>query len=60
MEFLGSFWRVSLRSDALGDNRLLADMSINVVRHMEVDTGSTIEVELPADRLWVFPADKTA
>jgi iron(III) transport system ATP-binding protein len=59
MEFLGSFWRASLRNDALGENHLLADMSINVVRHMEVDTGSTIEVELPADRLWVFPADNT-
>ena len=59
MEFLGSFWRVSLRNDALGDNRLLADMSINVVRHMDVDLGSSIEVELPADRLWVFPAGKT-
>ena len=56
MEFLGSFWRVALHNDALGDARLLADMSINAVRHMAVDSGSTLEVELPADRLWVFPA----
>jgi iron(III) transport system ATP-binding protein len=54
MEFLGSFWRVSLQNPALGDTRLLADMSVNIVRHMEVDIGSSIEVELPADRLWVF------
>ena len=60
MEFLGSFWRVSLRNDALGAHRLLADMSINAVRHMEIEIGSAIEVELPADRLWVFPADETA
>ena len=54
MEFLGSFWRVSLYNGALGDERLLADMSINAVRHMEIEIGSRIEVELPADRLWVF------
>jgi iron(III) transport system ATP-binding protein len=59
MEFLGSFWRVSLRNGAMGENRLLADMSINAVRHMAVDIGSTIEVELPADRLWVFPTAGT-
>ena len=58
MEFLGSFWRVSLRNDALDENRLLADISINAVRHMELEIGSSIEVELPADRLWVFPAGK--
>ncbi len=56
MEFLGSFWRVALHNDALGDARLLADMSINAVRHMHVESGATLEVELPADRLWVFPA----
>ena len=55
MEFLGSFWRVSLVNDALGDDSLLADMSINAVRHMDVDIGSAIEIELPAERLWVFP-----
>ncbi len=60
MEFLGSFWRVSLHNPALGDTRLLADMSINAVRHMDVEIGSSIEVELPADRLWVFPAKTSA
>ncbi|MFV2032288.1 MAG: putative 2-aminoethylphosphonate ABC transporter ATP-binding protein, partial [Gammaproteobacteria bacterium] len=34
MEFLGSFWRVSLKNPELGDVSLQADMSINVVRHM--------------------------
>ena len=55
MEFLGSFWRVSLRSSALGDATLMADMSINAIRSLEVNTGSTIRVKLPADRLWIFP-----
>jgi len=54
MEFLGSFWRVSLRHEALGDARLRADMSINAVRRLAIETGSSIQVELPADRLWVF------
>jgi len=55
MEFLGSFWRVSLSSSALGDATLMADMSINAIRSLEVNTGSTIRVKLPADRLWIFP-----
>ncbi len=55
MEFLGSFWRVSLRHPALGDDCLRADMSINAVRRLAIETGSTIRMELPADRLWVFP-----
>jgi iron(III) transport system ATP-binding protein len=55
MEFLGSFWRVSLKNSALGDAALMADMSINAIRSLEVNTGSTIRVKLPADRLWVFP-----
>ncbi len=56
MEFLGSFFRVSLHGATLGDARLLADMSINAVRQLDIEIGSTIEVELPADRLRVFPS----
>jgi iron(III) transport system ATP-binding protein len=55
MEFLGSFWRVSLKNRAFGDELLIADMSINAVRHMNVKIGKSITVEFPADRLWVFP-----
>lgn len=55
MEFLGSFWRVSLKNSALGGANLIADLSINAARRLEVDTGSTIRVKLPADRLWIFP-----
>jgi len=54
MEFLGSFWRVSLHHPALGDDRLRADMSINAVRRLGIETGSSIRMELPAERLWVF------
>jgi iron(III) transport system ATP-binding protein len=58
MEFLGSFWRVSLHNAKLGEARLLADMSINAVRQMSIEIGSSIEVELPAERLWVFPSSQ--
>jgi iron(III) transport system ATP-binding protein len=58
MEFLGSFWRVSLRHPGLGENILRADMSINAVRRLEIESGSSIQVELPADRLWVFESRK--
>ena len=55
MEFLGSFWRVSLSNDDLGENSLLADMSINAIRRMDIEIGGNISVELPAKNLWVFP-----
>jgi iron(III) transport system ATP-binding protein len=57
MEFLGSFWRVSLNSSDFGDAVLIADMSINAVRHMAVEIGKTISVEFQSDQLRVFPPD---
>jgi len=55
MEFLGSFWRVSLKNSELGGASLIADLSINATRRLEVNLGSTIRVKLPANRLWIFP-----
>ena len=55
MEFLGSFWRVSLKNNALGNAALTADMSINAVRRMTIAIGEPFTVELPAERLVVFP-----
>ncbi len=55
MEFLGSYWRVSLKNNALGGSALMADLSINAMRRLEIDMGSRIRVKLPSDRLWVFP-----
>lgn len=57
MEFLGSFWRVSLNNSDFGDAVLIADMSINAVRHMTVEIGKTISVEFQSDQLRVFPPD---
>ncbi|MCP4492037.1 MAG: putative 2-aminoethylphosphonate ABC transporter ATP-binding protein [Gammaproteobacteria bacterium] len=55
MEFLGSFWRVSLSNEQLGDVNLSADLSINAIRRLNVEPGKQINVELPANSLWVFP-----
>jgi len=60
MEFLGSFWRVALINNAFGDASLVADMSINAVRQMDVTIGKTITVEFPANRLFVFPPNAGA
>ena len=55
MEFLGSFWRISLSNPALGDAALRADMSINAVRRMDVAVGNSITIELPAQRILIYP-----
>ncbi len=61
MEFLGSFWRVSLKNNRLGDVALIADMSINAVRRLSISVGETTAVELPANRVRVFsPGDGSA
>lgn len=55
MEFLGSFWRTRLRGEKLGNEVLIADVSINAVRRLGLADGGALVVELPADRLLVFP-----
>ncbi len=55
MEFLGSFWRVSLGNAQLDKMSMAADMSINAVRRLEIEPGKQINIELPAKSLWVFP-----
>ena len=68
MEFLGSFWRTRLTDDAeggeeggasgdrAGGDLLVADFSINAVRRLDMCEGQTIRVEIPSERLRVFPA----
>ena len=55
MEFLGSFWRTRLADGSLGGVGLVADFSINAVRRLDLAEGQQTVVELPADRLLVFP-----
>lgn len=55
MEFLGSFWRTSLRHPNLGNTRLVADFSINAARRLSVEVGAAIKVEIPSTRLKAYP-----
>jgi iron(III) transport system ATP-binding protein len=54
MEFLGSSWRVHLRSAELGDAPLVANFSMNAVRRMDLAKDCDLIVELPAERVLVF------
>ena len=56
MEFLGSFWRARIEGGPLGGQALTADFSINAVRRIGLDEGKDITIELPAERLKLFPA----
>ena len=60
MEFLGSFWRAGLGGPDLGDLRLVANFSINAIRRMDLAVGKRLSVELPPNRLKVFPATSQA
>ncbi|WP_075998094.1 putative 2-aminoethylphosphonate ABC transporter ATP-binding protein [Salaquimonas pukyongi] len=54
MEFLGSYWRTHLHSDALGGVPLVANFSMNAVRRLALKPGTAMAVELPAERVLVF------
>src|SRR5262245_14588285 len=60
MEFLGSFFRVDLAGEALGDVTLRADLAVDVVRRLDLDVGHTLAVVLPRKRLRVYPARQAA
>jgi iron(III) transport system ATP-binding protein len=54
-EFLGSSWRMHLRSAEVGETPLVANFSMNAVRRLDLGEGSKLTVELPAERVLVFP-----
>ncbi|WP_284165530.1 putative 2-aminoethylphosphonate ABC transporter ATP-binding protein [Frigidibacter sp. SD6-1] len=55
MEFLGSYWRTHLTSEALGETPLVANFSMNAVRRLGIEPGAALTVELPAERVLAFP-----
>jgi iron(III) transport system ATP-binding protein len=56
LEFLGSFVRATLAFGAAQHTmNLLADVSINLVRHTNLAQGQEHRVALPADRIRVYP-----
>ncbi len=52
MEFLGSYWRAHLM---VGEAALVANFSMNAVRRLDIRTGAAQLVEIPAERVLVFP-----
>ena len=56
-EFLGSFYRVTIALDGMQEANLLAEVSANRVRDLDITTGRTIPVQLPPDLLRVYPAN---
>jgi iron(III) transport system ATP-binding protein len=54
MEFLGSFWRIHLGDEQLGNSQLIIDLSVNAVIRMNTSVGKKMSIELPSDRLMVF------
>ncbi|HHE75333.1 MAG TPA: TOBE domain-containing protein, partial [Desulfobacteraceae bacterium] len=54
MEFLGSFWRLHLSDEQLGNSQLVIDLSVNAVIRMNASVGKRMSIKLPSDRLMVF------
>ncbi|SEA97801.1 putative 2-aminoethylphosphonate ABC transporter ATP-binding protein [Rubrimonas cliftonensis] len=54
-EFCGSYMRATVIDAALGEARLKADLSMNLVRGMALTKGSRLPVALPPERLRVYP-----
>jgi iron(III) transport system ATP-binding protein len=54
LDFLGAFWRATLRLEQ--DRRLLlrSDFSINAMRDLDIRVGQHLRIALPAEALRVF------
>ncbi|WP_306263071.1 putative 2-aminoethylphosphonate ABC transporter ATP-binding protein [Pararhizobium sp. IMCC21322] len=57
MEFLGSFWRAELSGAQSDGLTLVVNFSVNAIRRMELGVGKKLSIEIPLDRLKVFPLD---
>ena len=55
MEFLGSFYRASLAADGTDPSLLRADMSINLVRRLDLAEGNNVQVLMPRERIRIYP-----
>jgi iron(III) transport system ATP-binding protein len=56
LEFLGSFVRARLHAEAIAGSALRADLSINLVRRLDLVEGLRLQVTLPRERIRVYPA----
>lgn len=57
MDFMGSFWRTRMSHTDLGSVPIMADFSINAVRRLAITTDGHMRIEIPSERLKVFPGD---
>jgi iron(III) transport system ATP-binding protein len=57
MEFLGSFYRADLADGAMGEARLRADFSINLVRRLAIDEGHSMNVRVPRECIRIYGAE---
>ncbi len=57
MEFLGSFYRANLACNGVDSDRLRADLSINLVRRLEIEEGGELSVLMPKERIRIFTGD---
>lgn len=55
MEFLGSFWRAHLKFLNDTEDSLVADFSINAERRLSLAEGKEITIEIPENRILIFP-----
>jgi iron(III) transport system ATP-binding protein len=55
LDFLGSFYRATLRPATVGTADLRADIPIHLQREADLRPGTTITVSLPPDRIRIFP-----
>ena len=57
MEFLGSYWRAWLTSEAFGGAEIDCQFSINAVRRLDISQGALLSIQLPQDRVHVFTTE---
>jgi len=55
LEFLGSFVRAELAAESTGEERLRADLSINLIRRQEIADGDALLVRIPRERIRIYP-----
>ncbi len=58
LEFLGSSLRVGLTGPALGGQTLTADLSVNLMRELDLEPGHDITVRIPPERIALYAAGK--
>ena len=54
LDFLGSFYRADLVGPAFNQEWAMADLSVNLVRRLDVKHGSVIRVGMPSERIRVY------